>query len=284
MLETIRRYAAITIGIALCAALGVIATGVLTSERGAVGPTILGSSSPIISIAVVAGLIVVMSVIGGVVGRLVNTVVGLFVVGAGLYALDGRLETVEELVWAGGVGWALPIESLILAGLALISVTIVFGIAGPLQDVEPEDHAAPDHWLLSKSAMISAAAGILVVVAVWFMARGGIMKGQMIGVVFVGSMLAGLAGRLLAPNVQPRLIFIAPCIFGAVAQAIGLMMSQTDPQTALASGALPVLIRPVPLDFIAGGLMGVAVGLGWARSFLHHEEADDAEASPTPAA
>jgi hypothetical protein len=28
----------------------------------------------------------------------------------------------------------------------------------------------------------------------------------------------------------------------------------------------------MPVDYATGSLMGVAVGLGWARSFLHHED------------
>ena len=41
---------------------------------------------------------------------------------------------------------------------------------------------------------------------------------------------------------------------------------------AVVNGTLPVLSLPMPIDYAAGSLMGVSMGLGWARGFLHHEE------------
>jgi hypothetical protein len=40
---------------------------------------------------------------------------------------------------------------------------------------------------------------------------------------------------------------------------------------AYIAGALGALARPMPLDYLAGALLGVSFGLGWAKSFLHHE-------------
>ncbi len=37
--------------------------------------------------------------------------------------------------------------------------------------------------------------------------------------------------------------------------------------------AVPKFSRPMPIDYAAATLMGVAFGLGWAKSFLHHEDA-----------
>ena len=34
-----------------------------------------------------------------------------------------------------------------------------------------------------------------------------------------------------------------------------------------------------PVDYVAGAFMGVAVGLSWAKSFLHHEETEGAPAA-----
>ena len=41
---------------------------------------------------------------------------------------------------------------------------------------------------------------------------------------------------------------------------------------AFASGTVPALLLPMPVDYAAGSLMGVAAGLGCAKSFLHHED------------
>ena len=31
----------------------------------------------------------------------------------------------------------------------------------------------------------------------------------------------------------------------------------------------------MPVDYLTGSFLGVSVGLGWARSFMHHEEEGD---------
>ena len=76
------------------------------------------------------------------------------------------------------------------------------------------------------------------------------------------------------------LLFAAPCVFGAVGQAIGLFLMRGTPEAAFVDGRLPAFILPAPIDYAAAGLMGVSVGLGWARSFLHQEE-DAPAASPS---
>ena len=63
---------------------------------------------------------------------------------------------------------------------------IVFKFAGPLHDVEPLEHGAPPDPLFSAAAMRSAAAGVIVLPVVWFVAQST-MKAQVIGAVFFGS-------------------------------------------------------------------------------------------------
>jgi hypothetical protein len=48
---------------------------------------------------------------------------------------------------------------------------------------------------------------------------------------------------------------------------------------AYISGSLTALARPMPLDYLAGSLLGVSFGLGWAKSFLHHEQPQPATQS-----
>ena len=44
---------------------------------------------------------------------------------------------------------------------------------------------------------------------------------------------------------------------------------------AFVSGSIPHFSLPMPMDYAAGSVMGAAVGVGWARSFLHHEEDEE---------
>jgi hypothetical protein len=101
------------------------------------------------------------------------------------------------------------------------------------------------------------------------------MTGQTVGAVFLGATAAGVAGRLLRPHVQPILLFASPIAFGALGHVIAALRT-ADLEVAFVSGDLSPLAMPMPLHYAAGSLMGVAVGLGWARSFLHHEDDEPA--------
>jgi hypothetical protein len=251
------------------------ATPFLSSMRGEHGPTILNAQLPIMAV------LAVTTALACVVGRVVNAAVGLFVLGAGVFVLDDRLAGIRELVYAQpnqSTLFIMAIETLILAVMGLVMVMIVFRVTGGFHDVEPDTHGHRPHWLTSNSALKSAAAGILVIPIVWLVAQSP-LKGQTIAAVFVGAMLAGLVGRLLAPHVQPILVYVSPMIFGAVGHVVAGVLTRMPLDEAYISGALSALARPMPLDYLAGSLLGVSFGLGWAKSFLHHEQAHAATQS-----
>ena len=116
-----------------------------------------------------------------------------------------------------------------------------------------------------------AACGILVLPGVWLIARSP-LQGQTLIAVVLGAMAAGLVGRLVSPHVQPVLLFATPCFFGAAGTLIAARAILGPPSDAYVNGTLPTLILPMPIDYAAGSLMGVSMGLGWAKGFLHHEE------------
>src|SRR5436190_10992363 len=93
---------------------------------------------------VVGVCFLIAAAIGGLVGRAVNTAVGLFVLGAGLFALDGRLGNVTELILSqGDVQSRTPlimvmVETLLWAVFCLVGVGIIFLIGGRFRDIEPE--------------------------------------------------------------------------------------------------------------------------------------------------
>jgi hypothetical protein len=254
-----------------------MAAGYLTSPRGAAGPTVLQAHSPLVAVLAVVICVGIATLIAGIVGRLSNAVVGMFVLGVGLFVLASSLTTIVELAFANAAVSSrammllLALEALLWAGLCLVATLTVFKISGPLTDVAPEPSGRIPHPIWSNAALKSAAAGVLVLPAVWLIAQSP-MKGQMIGATLIGSMAAGLAGRLLVPNVQPVLLFVSPIVFGAVGYLIAALMLRMPPDAAYIANELPKLAKPMPIDYAAGALWGVSWGLGWARSFLHHEE------------
>jgi hypothetical protein len=286
MAEAIKRNLALVVGMILCGAICLQALPWLMSPRGAPGPLVLQAQSPALATLAVVVCVLLASVVAGGAGRFSSAAAGLFVLGIGLYVLDGRLHTIAEpALGATGVGVGageaqnggravligIAMETLLWAGVSLLGVWIVFKIAGPLRDIEPDDAGRrPSPWT-SAEAMRSAACGLLVLPAVWVIAQSP-MKGQMIAATFLGSMLAGLAGRLLSPHVQPLLLFVSPMIFGAAAQLATAITLKQPLDVAYVTQSLWKFALVMPLDYAAGSLAGVAFGLGWARSFLHHEE------------
>lgn len=275
MIQAIQRNTVLFVGLLLAGLIGALAAPALTSPRGAPGPTLFHAES--IFGAVVAVLLVLgmLAVIGIVVARFLNAAVGLFVVGAGLFVLTGQLETVQELAFAGNSSRStlamLAVETAAWAGLALLMTIVVFALGGPLPDVEPKEYGQPPHPLLSADAFKCAAAGALMLPAIWLIAQSP-MKGQMVGTAVAGGVLAGLAGRLFSPHVQPMLVFASPVLFGAIGHLLAMIMLKQPMDEAFVTGNLSRFALPMPIDLAAGSLMGVAIGLGWAKAFLQHED------------
>ena len=74
---------------------------------------------------------------------------------------------------------------------------------------------------------------------------------------------------------KPRLLFASACLCGALGQAVAAMTVNVPLPEALVARTIPNLIMPMPIDYAAGSLVGISMGLGWAKSFLHHEETEE---------
>jgi len=281
MQRAIQRNVALFGGMIVAGVICAQAAPYLRSVRGALGPTVVHADSPMVAAVMTIVFFGVATLVACFVGRVLNAAVGLFVLGAGVFVLAGRMATVGELAMSStgagkGVLMGVAIETLAWAVLVLGGTLAVFGFAGRLRDIEPDENQEVPHQFFSGAALKCAAMGVLVLPAVWVIAQSP-LKGQMIGATFVGAMLAGLGGRLLSPHVQPILVFASPVLFGAVGHVIGAMLLKQPLDTAFARGQLSQFSLPMPLDYAAGALMGVSMGLGWAKSFLQHE--DDAVSS-----
>lgn len=261
-----RRYLVTAGGMLLCAAICVLAVPFLTAPRGTIGPTVLQAQSTAQAIAALVLVFALSTGVACVVGRLVNALVGLFVLGCGLWALQHRCATIVDLAFANGSLGLVAIETALWGLLVLAAAPAVFRFGGPLRDV-PDDQmrGAPWHMRLGLRSLI---AGVLALPVVWLFARSP-LPGQTLAAAVMGGIVAGLVGRLLEPRVQPRLLFAAPCIFGALAQFGCASLAEGRLAEMIVFRTLPAVCLPMPIDYAAGSLMGVAIGLGWARSFLH---------------
>jgi hypothetical protein len=254
----------------------------LTSPRGGAGPTILQAQSPAIAMAAAAGCVVLCTIVGIVIARLTNSIVGLFMVGWGLGILCLSTRTIQELAFTNGARpGLLPVETGLWAVMIFLAALAVLRFSPPLRDFQHRDYREQP-GIFSSVSWLCAMAGLIVVPAVWLIAQSP-LKGQVLLSVFLGAVAAGLVGRLMLPHAQPLLISVAPCVFGMLAQAAAVVMLRQPLDEALVQQTISHFLLPVPMDYAAGSLTGCAIGLGWARSFLHEEHGEHAPAAAPPA-
>lgn len=243
------------------------------SLRGVPGPTLRMAEAPVPAIIATIGALLASLVVACIVGRLINAVVGMFTLGCGVAILAMRSGAIEDLAFGQGSLSASAIESFAWAAVVLVASIVVFRVSGPLPDAVVIDEPRIDGPLGSKG-ILAQFSGALMVPAILFVAAST-TKGQALGAVVVGGMLAGLAGRLLAPKTPPVLLYWTPVAFGAVGQLLAAtVLAKGQPlDTLLIARTLSRLAFPMPVDLAAGSLVGVSLGIGWAKSFIKTEPA-----------
>lgn len=265
-----------TVGWTACLGLGAIAAGFagprLLDARGAVGPTLLEASSVNGALVTTIVMLVLAAAAGILMGRLVNGAAGLF--GSGLVIGCVAWRCADSSAWArvGGSPLGLAVECALAAVLTGILAWIVLRLV-PLRDVEPTESGRRPSAVASPEAAKMLGAALVAIPVAWLLARS-VATGQTIFAATAAGVAAGLAGRLASPHVQPVAAFVGVPLTGAVGAVVSalLLLEGRTPLEALRAGELPALVSVMPLDWAAGALLGVPMGLGWARSFLHHED------------
>ncbi len=114
--------------------------------------------------------------------------------------------------------------------------------------------------------------GIVVTGAVLWLAALTPMRGQTLMAVVLGGMAAGLCAQLAASSFRVMLAPTAPILGVAVLALLGPVSASflhgNGFLTALFDGTLWPLARPISLQWGAGALLGIPLGLGWGGSIL----------------
>ena len=274
----------------------------LLSGTGTFGPTILQAQSPWPAIIAMVAALIAGTFMACIVSRLLtskevllvdvfvrlpastkdifnpsesrtstqSTGTSMLIIGIGLGWTCLQLESVQAVVLEGSTG-LLAIEGLLWAITLLLMAAMVLRFGGNFVTPMKNDDDTEDDWAMSPAALKMAASGVCVLPVVWLIAQSP-MKGQVLMATIIGATAAGLVGRLLAPTVQPILIFASVCVFGALGHWVAGFMMPTDLATVVATNQLPNLVLPLPIDYAAGSLVGVPIGIAWANGFLEKDD------------
>jgi hypothetical protein len=209
------------------------------------------------------------------VGKAVNTAVGLFAAGCvlGVYAM--RSGTVLDAAFDAASPAGIAVVSIVYAVLAGGLSWSTFVFAGPLPDMPADPDELPEHGFgaFRPRQLVAALASIAAVVVVVFMAQTD-SKGQAIGAMTLGAMLAAMLARSIRARTQPVVVFAAPALALGLAQLALSFASGPGFDDDIVKGTVAPILRLMPMDIAAGSLCGVALGYGMTKSGGSEEPED----------
>jgi hypothetical protein len=241
--------------------------GNLRAANGGPDATPLVSTAPVMGVIMALGAMVIALLLGIAASRLVGAFAGMSTAGLVVAWIAWRTGTVEGIVRSAHSGrplYLLAVEGIIF-GIVGIGMAVLIVRMGDIRERRgglDQKAIVSDtrSWTaLGWSVLAGAAgAGILAVTA---------LKGQAIAGAILGGVLVGVVGRLQRVRSVPAymvpiaiLAILGPLSGIAVAGGVGNVVA------ALYRGTLFPVAHPVPLDWIAGGLLGIPIGIGWAGS------------------
>ncbi|MDG2291192.1 MAG: hypothetical protein P8L37_00925 [Phycisphaerales bacterium] len=306
-MQIVSQWIVIIIALACSIVMFLLIKPFLLSGTGTFGPTILQAQSPGPAIIALVAALTAGTCLACIVSRLLSTrdvllhevgiklptslsldpahskastrgsSTSLLILGIGLGWTALQLESVQTVIISGSLGW-LAAEGVGWGILLLFMSVVVLRFGGQFVTPMLDDDGQEDDWAMSTPALKMAASGACVLPVVWLIAQSP-MKGQVIVATIIGSIAAWFVGRMIAPTVQPVLLFASVCVFGALGQWVAGMWLPEDPNVMVAAGTLPHIVLPLPIDYAAGALIGIPIGLSWSNGFLEKDDATNQAAA-----
>ncbi len=256
-----------------------LATAWLRAPDGGSDATPLASSSPVLGLAAGLGAVLLAMVVGLVAGRLVGIKAGMSAAGLVLAWAAWRTGTIDHIIRGAGSGrvlWRLAIEG-VLFGAAGVAVALLLSRLGTPdhhdehgRDAKPGDGHEPRRFSLDPKLLAGPVAAGLVAggVAAWLIAQTP-LKGQAVAAAIIGAIAAAAAGRLVDYRAALPTLAIPIALLAVLGPLSGMVMGASpDVLVAGRNGALFPLANILPLDWIAGGLLGIPLGVAWAGSLI----------------
>lgn len=259
------RTAIVIVALSIAAVVGTIGASWLDSQRGGFGPTIHLSNTPILAALAVLLVIAVATALGTVVAKATTSASGMFIVGFALFVLAMRLQGVSEFVFSQGSVGSLVLESVGLSILVLAASMLIFQVGGHLRDVPFNKHGSFDATFSLEGIGRAILVSLAILPVVWIIAVAP-SKGQAIGAAFAGGIAVGSCSRYFAPSLQPVVVYAAPTAVASIGYVIAHMFGVGVSDVAFTQQTISPLLTPMPIDYAAGSIMGISIGLSWVVS------------------
>ncbi len=237
----------------------------LRAPDGGPDATALLCTSPALGLAATLGAIALAGVYAVIASRLLNFKWGMMCGGiiTGWSAWQsGRADAILRRAQSSAPLWTLAVEAAIYAVLGLTIVQAAVSASDKkLAGLGQDDGARQDGL---KAAAIAALLGGVVA---WGVARSE-MVGQTFAAVVAAAVVGTLVGRVVGHRASVPASALGCLLVGVAGPIIGASMHGPRVIDALFTGQLFPLARIMPLDWLSGTLVGVAIGVSWAGSMV----------------
>ncbi|MGE3109528.1 MAG: hypothetical protein AB7G11_16860 [Phycisphaerales bacterium] len=294
MTKAILRWSIPLFGLLAVGPLAGLCTIGLRARDGSDSVTPMLAASPVLGIGM--GLAAVLIAGGyGVIATWVNGIKsGLFTTGLVLAWATwgtGNMDDILRRSQSSAELWKLGAEGVIFGLLGLGLALVLWNVHErrlKMSVTLPDAGAAAPTVAVAERAKIRsqfiAAAGssTAVMAAVVWIAATEPTKGQALAAATIGAMLATAAGKWAAHHAPMVAYFVGAAVLGAAAPIAAKFYHGTDSGLVRAAlgGTLFPLARLVPMDWLAGGFMGVPMGLSIASGLMEsHQHQPHAQAS-----
>lgn len=233
------------------------------------------------------GVLALATVIGVVSGNLVARDMGLTVAGLVIAWAAWRFSSVDRAasrIGSGGMLATLAIEGLLM-GLAGTAIAAAIGLTSreklsrsalfaSFPDDQPQEKLPRQGLVTAGLVGVAAAAGVVWIIAV------EPTRGQCVMAAVTGGIACGGAAQLSASMRRLRLGPIVPMLSMTLLATLSPLITMQIHGSSLVETAMAGKLFPLgklgPMDWLAGALLGVPIGLAWANSMLEKEPASAA--------
>jgi hypothetical protein len=286
MLQSLLRWLLPLTGLLLVGPLCGLCTAGLRLPDGTGSATLLVSTTPGSGLLLGAAAIALATIVGVVASRLINASYGFFSAGLTLaWAAwgTGNIDSIVRSYQSGAPLWRLAIEGAIVGALGVGACALILKAARkpapatPAADAQTQlaaARSADDNPWLTRGGAFAAALAAAGVVG-WIFAPES-LKGQTFAAAAFAGMLGALAMKMTARHVTPLVVFAAIGVLACAGPAAAAVYYGTGSNIvrsvyAGVTGSFLPLARILPLDWLAGALVGVPIGLSWGAAMTDHQ-------------